>query len=458
MAIDSEFSYGYVVGQLVLAKSDGDDLNRLPDFLGQNAKVTFTRTQGQYVQPVKSVRSGIRALMVSHQPVIAGLMSDGTITGDVDSNAELKPDAKPGLWLVIGQYNVDFGGAFPSTTIEVKDSHTEDSPLDIASTIGYKPAPNHVVTTVELPTGGEPGQVYGWSGSSVGWYTPEPGPSAYEVALRNGFSGTVDAWLLSLKGGKGDPGLSAYEVARSRGFSGTVDEWLASLKGLKGDPGFSAYQLAKTNGFTGTVTEWLDSLVGRKGDPGPPGSPTEYIKVGPGRPDVPSSTAGTITGNEPVGATYYSEDGAKVGAYVWMRRPGGKWEVTNGDTGWRNVTSFVVDSAGTAAVSGGILRMRRLNDVIYASTFGQRLSIVAGLTGVRVNHPAGFEPVDGGSPWIWGAWDRTAFYALFSRNSDWWPNSGPMNPFGSNSLPLTSHSWLARTSSWPTFPLPGSPD
>ena len=172
MAIDSEFSYGYVVGQLVLSKSDGPDPNRLPDFLGQNVKVTFTRTQGQYVQPVKSVYSGIRALMVSHEPVIAGLMSDGKITGDVDAQGKLKPNAKPGLWLVVGQYSVDFGSAFPSTIIEVTESHTEDNPLDIASTIGYKPAPNHVVTTVELPTGGEPGQVYGWNGVGIGWYKP----------------------------------------------------------------------------------------------------------------------------------------------------------------------------------------------------------------------------------------------------------------------------------------------
>ena len=215
----SEFSYGYVVGQLVLAKSDGDDLDRLPDFLGQNAKVTFTRIQGQYVQPVKSVRSGIRALMVSHQPVVAGLMSDGTITGDVDSNAELKPDAKPGLWLVVGRYNVNFGDAFPSTTIEVKESHTEDDPLDIASAIGYKPAPNHVVTTVELPRGGEPGQVYGWTGTGIGWYTPPAGDSAYDLAVRNGFVGSEAEWVQSLKGDDGEPGhWTKDQQAKAQGY------------------------------------------------------------------------------------------------------------------------------------------------------------------------------------------------------------------------------------------------
>lgn len=86
-----------------------------------------------------------------------------------------------------------------------------------------------------------------------------------------------------------------------------------------------------------------EGAKGVKGDTGAPGALTNastYHIVGPGRPGVPSSTAGTITGNEPVGATYYSEDGAGVGAYVWRKRPGGKWEVTDGDTGWRNVSSL----------------------------------------------------------------------------------------------------------------------
>ena len=36
-------------------------------------------------------------------------------------------------------------------------------------------------------------------------------------------------------------GLSAYEVAVVNGFSGTEEEWLASLKGEKGEPGVAGY-------------------------------------------------------------------------------------------------------------------------------------------------------------------------------------------------------------------------
>lgn len=38
-------------------------------------------------------------------------------------------------------------------------------------------------------------------------------------------------------GGDGQPGASAYEVALANGFSGTEAQWLASLKGAKGDTG-----------------------------------------------------------------------------------------------------------------------------------------------------------------------------------------------------------------------------
>ena len=89
----------------------------------------------------------------------------------------------------------------------------------------------------------------------------DPGKSAYQTAKDNGFTGTQEEWLASLKGEKGDKGDSG-----EKGDKGDPGE-----KGAKGDPGESAYQTAKDNGFTGTQEEWLASLKGDKGDKGDPG-------------------------------------------------------------------------------------------------------------------------------------------------------------------------------------------
>jgi len=134
-----------------------------------------------------------------------------------------------------------------------------------------------------------------------GGTTGTPGKSAYEVAVEQGYSGTVTQWLASLVGPAGAPGspgapgtpgapgadgqdgASAYQLAVAAGFVGTESQWLASLVGAKGDKGDqgdpgtngsdgkSAYQIAVQDGFTGTETEWLASLQGPQGDPGPAG-------------------------------------------------------------------------------------------------------------------------------------------------------------------------------------------
>ncbi len=148
------------------------------------------------------------------------------------------------------------------------------------------------------------------------------GKSAYELAVDNGYTGTLTEWLLSLKGDKGESGIngkSAYELAVQNGFLGTLAEWLLSLKGDKGDrgeqgikgdkgdkgadgaqgiqgergetgekgadgkdglngkdgvngtDGKSAYELAVDNGFSGTLAEWLLSLKGADGKDGAKG-------------------------------------------------------------------------------------------------------------------------------------------------------------------------------------------
>lgn len=95
------------------------------------------------------------------------------------------------------------------------------------------------------------------------------GQSAYDLAVQDGFEGTEEEWLVSLKGQTGEKGLkgepgdrgqSAYDLAVQKGFAGTEEEWLATLKGKQGDQGLSAYELAVQGGFKGTVKEWLESL------------------------------------------------------------------------------------------------------------------------------------------------------------------------------------------------------
>jgi len=137
----------------------------------------------------------------------------------------------------------------------------------------------------------------------------EPGLSAYLVAVDNGFIGSEQDWLATLKGEKGDtgetgpkgePGDSAYEIAVNNGFEGTEEEWLASLhingdgEGQVGADGKSAYEIAVDNGFEGTEIEWLASLKGIKGDTGETGPQGPKGDTGETGPQGPKGDKGDI--------------------------------------------------------------------------------------------------------------------------------------------------------------------
>lgn len=89
--------------------------------------------------------------------------------------------------------------------------------------------------------------------------TGASGLDNYTIAVANGFTGTEQEWLESLKG------KTAYKVAVDNGFVGTEAEWLKSLKGK------DAYAIALEEGFIGTKEEWLESLKGAKGAKGDKG-------------------------------------------------------------------------------------------------------------------------------------------------------------------------------------------
>ena len=112
-----------------------------------------------------------------------------------------------------------------------------------------------------------------------------------------------------INGENGADGKSAYEIAVDNGYEGTVQEWLASLLGATGADGKSAYDIAVENGFTGTQTEWLASLIGAtgaqgdKGDKGDTGAQGEKGDKG----DRGDAGAAGSNGQDGVGVT---------GAYV----------------------------------------------------------------------------------------------------------------------------------------------
>lgn len=116
-----------------------------------------------------------------------------------------------------------------------------------------------------------------WAKSLVG----NDGADAYEVAKKAGYTGSREEWLKTLIGANG---LSAYELAKAEGYEGSLTEWLASLKGTKGDDGDNAYQVAVRNGYVGDEQTWLASL---KGDKDEASNTPQVIRIG-GK-DVPIS-------------------------------------------------------------------------------------------------------------------------------------------------------------------------
>lgn len=137
------------------------------------------------------------------------------------------------------------------------------------------------------------------------------GASAYDIAVANGFEGTEEEWLASLKGDPGDPFIiaktyssidemnSSFEtddvpmgqfVAISTGNVEDEDNaklyvktvlgyvYITDLSGAQGIQGpagsdgvngLSAYEIAVENGYEGTEEEWLASLKASVEDPLP---------------------------------------------------------------------------------------------------------------------------------------------------------------------------------------------
>ena len=88
------------------------------------------------------------------------------------------------------------------------------------------------------------------------------------------------------KGDKGDTGLTGTTGAQGpQGIQG--EQGIQGIQGPQGDEGPSAYEVAVANGFVGTEAAWLASLVGPQGiqgiqgETGPTGATGPQGEVGP---------------------------------------------------------------------------------------------------------------------------------------------------------------------------------
>ena len=105
--------------------------------------------------------------------------------------------------------------------------------------------------------------------------TGADGKSAYQIAVDNGFSGDEKTWLESLVGKQGEQGIQGPQGEQGpQGLQGETGP-----QGEKGDDGKSAYDIAKSEGFSGTTEEWLASLKGADGAPGKDGKDGSSVSL-----------------------------------------------------------------------------------------------------------------------------------------------------------------------------------
>lgn len=181
------------------------------------------------------------------------------------------------------------------------------------------------IDTEGVPAGGTTGQVLAKASPTNyddHWVDPDSGPSAYDVAVANGFVGTEAEWLASLQGEDGIIGVdgaSAYEVAVANGFTGTEPEWLTSLIGADGESATiqvgttttGAPGSAATVSNAGTESAAVFNFTIPRGDEGVAG--TNGL---PGITDVHHGTNGA-TARPAVAVVYWIGTATPANALAW---------------------------------------------------------------------------------------------------------------------------------------------
>lgn len=149
-----EYTWGFVAGRFIHAIADTTgDVDRYPEARAAIGSVTFT--------PLTTMRK-VSATFVAHASATCGIDSSGYMIG---------AHGDQGVWLITGSYRVSFaldsGASIPAFDINVTTDHTEENPLQLATSAPYVPDPGVTVSTLVVSSDTQEGEVLIKTGSTI---------------------------------------------------------------------------------------------------------------------------------------------------------------------------------------------------------------------------------------------------------------------------------------------------
>ena len=197
------------------------------------------------------------------------------------------------------------------------------------------------------------------------------GKSAYQIAVDNGYPGTEQAWLASLKGDKGDTGEPGAAGEKGepgeKGDTGTAGkdgrDGTDGAAGRDGVNGASAYEIAVQHGYGGSETAWLESLHGTDVDLTPYAKKTDLTEYLP--KDGTAVAATKLASTRKINGVEF--DGKTDITIPRSRSLVHQATGTNGSTGYVAVATLTVKS--TYCNLPGFIRYRNRGRAIVDLTF-----------------------------------------------------------------------------------------
>ena len=144
--------------------------------------------------------------------------------------------------------------------------------------------------------------------------------------------------------------------------------------------------------LTGTAPNQTLGLTIPQGPQGPAGQPTAFELRGTGMPE------GKVTASP---GTYYTDTAGTNGAWRWIKKTGTAttgWDIMTGDTGWRDLTPYLVNGAMRGGGSPGneFFAIRRSGQIVNVIISLSLASWKSGTTAISFPR-AGFT---GSSPYV----------------------------------------------------------